>query len=69
MFSVFRGFIPVYYSDYLGNNFHWEFFKGFFFFFDGDHFKAFMECVTILLLFQVLVFLAVRRVGSYLPGQ
>ena len=33
MFSVFRGFIPVYYSDYLGNNFHWEFFKGFFFFF------------------------------------
>ena len=31
--------------------------------------KVFIECVTILLLFHVLVFLAKRHVGSLLPHQ
>ena len=31
--------------------------------------KVFMEFATILLLFDVLVFLATRHVGSYLPNQ
>ena len=32
-------------------------------------FQVFIEFVTILLLFYVLVFLATRHVGSYLPDQ
>ena len=32
-------------------------------------FKVFIESVTLLLLFCVLVFLATRHVGSYLPDQ
>ena len=36
----------------------------FFFFFHVDHFKNLIEFVTISLLFYVLVFLAMRHVGS-----
>ena len=36
----------------------------FLFFFDVDHFKNLIEFVTISLLFYVLVFLAMRHVGS-----
>ena len=39
--------------------------NAFIFFFDVGHFlKVFIEFVTILLLFHVLVFLAMRHVGS-----
>ena len=34
-----------------------------------DHLKIFIEFVTMLPLFYVLVFLAVRHVGSQLPDQ
>ena len=37
-------------------------------FFDVDHFRAFIEFVTMLLLCHVLVFWP-RGVGSYLPYQ
>ena len=33
-------------------------------FFDVDHFKVFIEFVTVLLLFYVLFVLAMRHVGS-----
>ena len=32
-------------------------------------FKVFIECVTILFLFDVLIFLGTRHVTSYLPDQ
>ena len=33
-------------------------------FYDVDHFKSFIEFITILLVFSVLFFLARRHVGS-----
>ena len=38
-----------------------------FFFFNGDHFKTFIEFVTVLLLFYVLVFLGLETRGILAP--
>ena len=45
------------------------FFSNFFFFLMWMIFKVFIELVTVLLLFNVLVFLAKSHMGSWLPNQ
>ena len=46
---------------------HFFFFLRFFLFFMWTTFKVFVEFVTVLILFYVLVFLAMRHLGSWLP--